>query len=136
MDNVANAEWEALLSHHGIKPTVTPVDSNDDAARDVSLAHNGMKPAMTNDTRVARQLRMWSLCLFIAAPALGLVGVLWVLIAMAPTGDDIQNESAYIPSQIATNVVGSIVVAMLTASFVLAIIYYAGPWRRRSQQRD
>ena len=134
VDNDANAEWDALLSRHRIKPTVMPVDSNDEADRDALLARDGMKSAMTRDARVARALLVWSLSLFAAVPVIGLVGIFWVLIVLTPRGDDIPVETAYIPSQIAMNVLGSAVVAMLIASFILGVLSYAGPWRRRGQQ--
>ncbi|WP_457102090.1 hypothetical protein [Microbacterium sp. P5_E9] len=81
---------------------------------------------MTDPPRVSLALGVWSLSLAIAAPLFGLVGMFWALIALAPTGSDIQVESAYIPGQTAYRVIGFIVVAMTIAAVVLGIMSIAG----------
>lgn len=91
---------------------------------------------MTDPGRVARALKVWVLCLAVAAPVLGLVGIFWILTVLTPTGVDIQIDSAYIPSQIAMIVLGSVVFAMLIAALIVWILYNVGHWRKRGQQDD
>lgn len=76
---------------------------------------------------------MESLSLAVASPVLLVFGNVIAIFALAPSGEALQVESAYVPLHIANRVIGTVAVAMAIAAVVLGILSIAGAWRRNGQ---